>query len=193
MIIKVSRQLTKSLINNKIIEFDEFPIYQYGIEVILIALIETMGIFTIALMTGYTYEALIFILAFSSIRVYAGGYHAKTVMKCFSYFVLLGGGAISLAKLSKLADHPFAICVIAIIASLIIFHYAPVSVVNRPITENERIKFRSISIKISTIYLVIVLILSSINVMRWYVGIFALGMLLEAMMLLVEKYRRILL
>jgi len=189
MILQISRHITRSLVQNSIINFDDFSIYQYGLEVLLITLFETLGILIVAIMTGYVIEALVFITAFCSIRAYAGGYHAKTVTTCFLSFLGLGGITVIFAKLLQMASLPWLSVLIASIAFLVIYKFAPVAVSNRPITESERRKFRSISIQLTLVYLVAVIALVVAQKYLWYVGVFSMGLLLEALTLLVEKYR----
>lgn len=189
MIHQMSRSITRSLIDNNIINFDDLPIYQYGLEVLLITLFQTMGILILALLTGYFFEAILFIIGFCTIRVYAGGYHASSVMKCFVYFTGLGAIAIILSKILVIDRSPLIIICMAILTFIIIYLYAPVSVINRPITEVERKRFRRISINMTFTYTFLIVVLSLMNQHLWYVGIFTFGIFLEAITLLVEKNR----
>ncbi len=190
MVHQMSRQITRALVDNDIIEFDEVSVYQYGLEVMLITILELLGLLVIAFVTGYIYEALVFILAFSSVRLYAGGYHASSVFKCFSLIVLLVFIDINICRLLVIESAPWLSVVISAIAFGIIYKNAPVAVVNRPITENERVKFRKISINLSLSYFIGVIAIAITNQYTWYLGIFSVGFLLEAITLLVERYRK---
>tara|TARA_Y100001933_G_scaffold245135_1_gene275669 strand:+ start:2346 stop:2930 length:585 start_codon:yes stop_codon:yes gene_type:complete len=190
MVNQLSRQITRTLVNNDIIDFDEVSIYQYGLEVMIMTSIELLGLIILGLVTGYVTEVLVFIVAFSSVRIYAGGYHANTVFKCFSLIVLLLGIDIGVCKLVRIESIPMLSVLIAIVAFALIYIYSPIAVTNRPITEKERLKFRRISVNLTFLYLIMVLVLSILNIHTWYLGVFSIGLLLEAMTLPAEKYRK---
>jgi len=189
MILNISRRITRSLIQNSVISFDEFPIYQYGIEVMLLTVFETIGLLAFAALVGLLWESVFFMLAFCSLRVYAGGYHAKTALRCFSYFVLLWIAGICMANGLSISTNPIIINIISIMSLGIVIGHAPIAVVNRPITEDEKVKFRKVSIILAVSFTFIIGICTFYNFYLLYVGYFAIGMFLEAMMLLVEKYR----
>ncbi len=172
MIHQMSRRITRSLIDNDIINFDDVSIYQYGMEVMLVTIVEIFGMLVLASMFGYLVEAVIFIMAFSSVRVYAGGYHAKTVLKCFIIFVMLLVTDIAVCNLINVVRFPWLCIILALIAFGIIYMYAPVAVKNRPLSESERVKFRKIAVNLSFVYLLVVTTLSVANIYSWYVGVF---------------------
>ena len=190
MIHQMSRQITRSLVNNDIIDFDEVTIYQYGLEVMLITIFQIIGIMLFAFFTGYVAEAIVFIMAFSSLRMYAGGYHASSVLRCLTLIIVFVMIDIAICKMLMLDKLPWISILISLISFLIVYAHAPVSVITRPITEKERIRFRKISINISFFYLIVITVLASANQYSWYLGIFSLGLLLEALSLLFEKYRK---
>lgn len=77
-------------------ETDDIPfeIYVYGFELLLSSLLETGAIILIGCLLGKFTETILFLLSFSSIRFFSGGYHAKSYLKCFvvtliSYILIL--------------------------------------------------------------------------------------------------------
>lgn len=189
MILSLSRRITRTLIDNSVISFDEFPVYQYGIEVLLLTVSETLGLLLLAGILGLLLESIVFMMAFCTLRVYAGGYHAKTAGRCFTYFVALWGVAMFLAHYLDISQSPVLINAISLIALGMVVKYAPIAVVNRPITDEEYIKFRKYSIIMASTFSALIFIFTIMNIGLWYVGIFSIGMFMEATMLLVEYYR----
>jgi len=190
MIHQMSRRITRSLINNDIINFDDVSIYQYGMEVMLAAIVEMIGVLVLAVLTGYVIEAAVFLFAFSSVRVYAGGYHAPTVMKCFMVIVALLATAITICSNIDVEKLPMMSILISLVAFGIVYIYAPVSVKNRPLSDEEKIKYRRIAINITFVHLLFVTVLSMANVYSWYVSFFSMGLLFEALTLVFEKQRK---
>ncbi|MBQ7964508.1 MAG: accessory gene regulator B family protein [Ruminococcus sp.] len=63
---------------------DKYPkeIYIYGIELLISSFISTSVILLIGLLTKTFFESVIFLISFSAIRVYTGGYHSMTYLRC---------------------------------------------------------------------------------------------------------------
>lgn len=64
-------------------------IYVYGFELIISSIVETSALIIIGGLMHRMIETIIFLLSFSSIRIFSGGYHAKSYLRCF--IVTLGG------------------------------------------------------------------------------------------------------
>ena len=81
MLHRLSERIALSVYNSS----DKIPldIYIYGFELLVSSVIETISLLLIGLLTGKFVETVIFIISFSSIRVFSGGYHAN------SYFLLI--------------------------------------------------------------------------------------------------------
>ncbi|WP_430883796.1 accessory gene regulator ArgB-like protein [Fusibacter sp. JL216-2] len=190
MINQMSREITRSLIKNDIISFDDMSVYQYGLEVLFLTTIKLIGIFILASLFGYVIESVLFIIAFGSLRMYAGGYHAKTVFKCFILTIGFIIADILTCSLISINKSPILIFAITLISFTIVYILSPVAVKSRPITVDEQRKFRESSIKLMLVYLVIITVLVIKQSYLWYVGIFSLGLFFEATTLLAEKLRK---
>ena len=64
---------------------DNIPleIYIYGFELLVSSIIETVVIILIGCLIGNLVETILFLISFSSIRLFSGGYHANSYLKCF--------------------------------------------------------------------------------------------------------------
>ena len=60
-----------------------FEIYVYGFELIISSIVETGALIFIGCVIGKFVETLLFLFTFSSIRLFSGGYHANSYLKCF--------------------------------------------------------------------------------------------------------------
>ena len=63
---------------------DKYPkeVYIYGIELLISSAVSTVVIFLIGLLTNTFFESVVFLISFSAIRVYTGGYHSMTYLRC---------------------------------------------------------------------------------------------------------------
>lgn len=189
MLTDMSRGITRALIESSVISFDEFPSYQFGIELVLISIFELIGVLALSFVFGRVLEALVFIMAFSSLRILAGGYHSKTVFRCFMTFALLMGMAIYLTAVVNLTQSPWFSVAVGLLAFIIFYWKAPVAVASRPISETERLKFRALTLKVSFMYVMALVLFTALHINPWYTGIFAYGMLFEAFTLIIEYYK----
>lgn len=69
-------------------------IYVYGFELILSSIVKTVALLFIGFLIVKSVKTILFLLSFSSIRFFSGGYHANSYLKCFAvtlvnYFLVL--------------------------------------------------------------------------------------------------------
>lgn len=150
-------------------ETDDIPfeIYVYGFELLLSSLIETGAIILIGCLFGKFLETILFLLSFSSIRFFSGGYHAKSYLRCFivtliSYFLIL----LMTDTLSYLSPNYIALIAFAIIIySLILFiKICPVRSNGKTIFNPQKQKMLSIIVLCINMILAIVLLIIYQNI-----------------------------
>jgi accessory gene regulator B len=160
MIRQLANNLTEYLLKKEIVEQDNFQVYVYGIEVLL----STLSNIFLALMTGIIlgmlFETLTFLFAFAILRVYCGGYHAKTHLGCI--FAFLVNYAVSMLTVYFTPiEWTRPLCLLIAVASfLYIYKFAPVQHKNRPLEENEYNKFKKTACFIAVFELAAIVIIS---------------------------------
>lgn len=87
MIEKLSTSITNFFIDQDIIDPAEEAVYKYGTEVTISTLLGYFLIISTGIVLGRFFDSLLFLACFVSIRLFAGGYHADTYVKCNSTFV----------------------------------------------------------------------------------------------------------
>ena len=150
-------------------ETDDIPfeIYVYGFELLLSSLIETGAIILIGCLFGKFLETILFLLSFSSIRFFSGGYHAKSYLRCFivtliSYFLIL----LMTDTLSYLSPNYIALIAFTIIIySLILFiKICPVRSNGKTIFNPQKQKMLSIIVLCINMILAIALLIIYQNI-----------------------------
>lgn len=81
MIVKLSKLITKVLLNQKSISEKDIDIYQYGIEITISSLLNIALIVIVSLITNSLFSGLIFLSTFILLRQFTGGYHAESYFK----------------------------------------------------------------------------------------------------------------
>lgn len=83
----ISGMLTDTLWDQGIIQEEDIDKCRYGLDVFISSALEVVSILVIAAVMRNFLQTLLFFASFIPLRVYAGGYHADTKLRC--YFVSL--------------------------------------------------------------------------------------------------------
>ena len=132
--------LEQKLISLKTIDYDDREIYEFGIQHIFITLLNLITVLIIGFLLQSTKEALVFIVAFVPLRIFAGGFHFSTPTKCYifsSCFV----AAVLLAM--RYYSIPLLIyCLLYGMAGIVILVFSPVEDKNKPLDPIEKKVYR---------------------------------------------------
>lgn len=167
MLHRLSERIALSVYNNS----DKIPldIYIYGFELLVSSVIETISLLLIGLLTGKFVETVIFIISFSSIRVFSGGYHANSYLKCFivtiaCYLLVLFSADIMLAFPNRTI---ILIAIITLLLSFILFILmSPVKSKGKSILNYKKQKILSIiSLCVNAILPIILLTIYQNNIL----------------------------
>ncbi len=131
----ISKFLTEYLIDAKIIGEDDKAIIQYGIYGLISTIFNIATILVIGACCNCILESILFTITFYFLRIYAGGYHAKTPGRCYFFSILIS--LFNFGIIHKLFWNFNTLTSIFIIASVIIFITAPIGSTNKPLDEIE--------------------------------------------------------
>lgn len=144
MILNISARMTDFLLEREIVRKEDREIYLYGFEAMLSTIVNIVLTLTAGLVSGLFSETLIFMISFAVLRVYSGGYHAKTHTGCILTFA--GIYAFSMAAAVLLPQQYAALVSIAAGAFSLVYILinAPIEHKNRPFVDDEYRNFRRI-------------------------------------------------
>ena len=156
----VAEELSLMLVSNKIISIENRKYYIYGIELVFHDLIISFSILTIAIVTRSVLVSLFFAVPFCVLRAYAGGYHAKTHFKCFCFTM---ANYLTMLILNRIIiDHKLIVCCVIIgMSTPLIIKFAPVEHKNNPLSNEQKEKYKIISM-ILLILIIVVFIITAI-------------------------------
>lgn len=136
----VSAKLTDKLISLKTIDSDDREIYEFGIQHIFITILNLITVLIIGFILRSTKEALVFIVAFIPLRIFAGGFHFSNPTRCYifsSCFV----AAVLLAM--RYYSIPLLIyCLLYGMSGIVILVFSPVEDKNKPLDPLEKKVYR---------------------------------------------------
>lgn len=160
MIKKFSKSLVDILIKNNAIDSNLMEVYVYGYEVMISAISDLLITIIIGAIAGRLINAIIFFMIFVTVRVYTGGYHANTYIKCKFVFISI---LICVLSLSVFYFDIFTLFFIDLFFVMIVFLTAPTENENKPLSEDEKRKYSVISRIISLFWSAFALLIFSYN------------------------------
>ena len=137
---RISVKITDKLISLKTINSVDRDIYEYGVQHILITLLNITTVIIIGIVLNAVIEAIAFITAFIPLRIFAGGFHFSTPIKCYifsSCFV-----AAVLLAMRYVNKSILIYCLLYCLAILIILILSPVDDLNKPLDQVEKKVYR---------------------------------------------------
>ena len=153
MFSSIAEKITMHLEANNAFKSEDRAIYQYGIQQGLSIMLNLSTALLLGIVTGMTWESIIFSAAYMLLRRYAGGFHAKTPARCYIYssaMVLL-----ALLGIKYVFDSILISICMFIVGSLIIFLFSPVEDKNKPLDAAEQLVYQ----KRTRFYLIVEIVL----------------------------------
>lgn len=171
----ISGTIAGALWNQGIIQEEDIDTCRYGLDIFISSAIEIISILFIAVLVGNFLETFLFFLAFTPLRIYAGGYHANTKFRC--YLISLGVYCIFTMIMNMLPqDTYWTVNLLTTLSSLIIVLIsAPVIHKNKYVNKIEKKYYRKFSIWICSIEMVAILLLTVIFSKSPYIVSLAIG------------------
>lgn len=136
----ISEKITKKLVKMQVIDEEDKDLYVYGFQQGFILLINTITVILIGFVFNMVWQSIVFLVTYSVLRAYAGGYHASTQLRC--YLFSTGMIILVLYTLSQIPRNGFICFGITTVSSIIIFMLAPVEDQNKPLSKLEQTVFK---------------------------------------------------
>ena len=152
MLNKYAIHLTNKLCKSISLTNDEKEKYVYGFEITISTLIAMLSIAFISVLFDNILYSVLFIIFFYSIRLFCGGYHASSYLKCFILTNSIFVSTILLSKLVIKFDLKQIVILLVIFSSILIFLFSPVKNKNHPHSKERYIKFKIISKVLTIVY-----------------------------------------
>lgn len=186
----ISGRVAEILETHGAIQENDVDECRYGLEVFISSAFEVLSILFISIFVRNFVETLLFFAAFIPLRIYAGGYHAGTKLRC--YLVSLATYAAFALVLYILPDDIYLITVGAevLFALVMVLAFAPIIHYNKNVNYIEISNYRKISVAICIIQIALILVFTIIFKANRFVLSFALGQLAESLSMAVVVVKK---
>lgn len=189
MLNNFSNWIIEVLSKSGLITREEKDVYFFGVETALLKLIHFSTMLIVGAYVGMLLETFIFIISYSALRVYAGGYHAKTRLRCYGISWIMILFVLLSAKFCPNQIVFSASIMIFLPSYIIVFLLAPVDNINKPLDDLEIHYYRIKTRIILSVELIISMILLFMHLIQ-IVLIVSLSIFLVAIMLLAGKAQK---
>lgn len=187
-IAKLSRRIGDNLVRSNVVKAEDAEIYIYGINQILISVLNVFSALIIGLIFGVFFEILVFMAVYIPLRSYAGGYHARTPLRCYIFSVIMLI-AVSLG-LKYLCIAEWVYYVIFALVIIIICVLSPVEDRNKPLDEIEHKIYKKRTIFVVVAELTIALLLKLVMFDNLFIAI-AYSFVVLSLMLIGGKIKNL--
>lgn len=128
----------------------------YGIHSMIEYIFNIFTTMVLGLLFGLVIESLVFLVSFSFIRTYAGGYHSRTALSC--YFISVGIVlSVLLVLRMGVMNSAYSFLLVAISVPVVLI-LAPVQDINKPLDKSETNVYRKRSYILLAINILVFLI-----------------------------------
>lgn len=153
MFSKLSNKATDFLVKNKTIKIEDAEIYRYGVQQGLILIVNLITTFAIAIILNEIWQCVLFMAVYVPLRQYAGGYHAKTPLRCYIFSNALIFAVLLIIKILSLGV--FICGCLSLASGVLIYILSPVESAHKPLDDKEKIVYQR---RARTILIVVVLL-----------------------------------
>ncbi len=136
----LSERVTGWLLANEAIPREDKEIYRYGIQQGMIALVNLGTTMIIGMVFGRLLESILFMAAYMPLRSFAGGYHAKTAVRCYFFSIAMMSAVL---WVMRCVTYVTLVCgFLTVVSGSIIWFLVPVEDRNKPLDDVEKVVYR---------------------------------------------------
>ena len=187
MLKNLAEDLAVILAANEIIKFEDCDAYRYGLELFLSKAVMYTIVLIIALLTKTLPFSILFIVSYSAIRKYSGGYHCKTAEMCLIVSVLIYLIALFIYMIN-IENIAIFLMISTLLSPLAVLFFSPVETPNNPLTNEEKKKYHLNAMITSIVLLMISCIALILNINSLFYAI--TGTLTADAVLIILSLRR---
>ena len=135
MLGRIADSIAVLFLKKNIINEDELPVYQYGMQVLICNIAGMLTVLIVGILISRLVESIIFITIYATLRIYTGGYHARTPLVCNIVFL---GTYLVTVMLEALKVNNSVVWIMYLLSCLIILRFSPIENVNKELDEKCR-------------------------------------------------------
>lgn len=136
----ISDKIADGFVKTNAIKAEDKEIYQFGIQQTFVILLNIITAAILGIAFHKFWNMVVFMAAFIPIRIYAGGFHAKTSLRCYIYSIFFLAAVLLAMRFVDLTNLIY--CLLYCLSSIIILCLAPIADINKPLDKTEKIVYK---------------------------------------------------
>lgn len=169
LLARLAGKIGNNLVHSGVIKEEDAEIYIYGINQILTYVLNVSSALIIGLIFDVFTEVAVFMAAYIPLRSFAGGYHAKTPLRCYVFSVIMLIVVSIGLKYLHLADWVYYAVLVA--ATLVVLVLSPVEDRNKPLDEIEQKVYKKRTMNIAAVEVMVCLALKFVGYDNLFVAV----------------------
>ncbi|MBZ0746082.1 accessory gene regulator B family protein, partial [Clostridioides difficile] len=166
---RLSYKFANILVNNEIVESEDFEIYRYGFETLIYFIVNILVALFIGIIFDRFIHTVIFLSCYCTLRQFTGGYHARNYKECTLTFAVIYLITIFSANNIDINKYKYLLVLLMIISILTIYKLAPLEHRNKPLSESEKKHYRKTVQKILFVIICLIILCKILNIFQQYV------------------------
>lgn len=187
LLARLAGKIGNNLVHSGVIKEEDAEIYIYGINQILTSVLNVSSALIIGLIFGVFTEVAIFMAAYIPLRSFAGGYHAKTPLRCYIFSVIML--IIVSIGMKCISIEEWIYYVILAAAASVVLILAPVEDRNKTLDEIERKVYKKRTILIAAVEFTLALLLKLLMLDNLFIAT-AYSFVVLSLMLIAGKAKK---
>lgn len=169
---RTAEKIALLLERKSIIRIEDVPLYSYGLSLLLSSVGTLFSVLFLAALCGQFFSSVTFLVFFIPLRMYSGGYHTSTFLRCYLIFMALF--ASFLFFLFLIPEKIIILCILLClsVSAFLIIQYAPVTHPNAPICPEDVPVFCKKSRRFLFASILCVLVLSILSMYRMQFAVY---------------------
>ena len=181
-------RITDYLIAMGVSKSSDREYYIYGVEVLLLKLVNVGTMLGIAIAMGKPVEGMVLLLTFMTLRKYTGGFHLGSALSCYIFTALVYGISVYVCTGYKFSK--WLCLTIILISYVLIASYAPIDNPNLNLTVGEIKAMKKQVIRVLILYLIVLVVLMLRGEGIGYIAPMIMGIGLDSLFMLVAIIQR---
>ena len=158
---RVAEQIAGRIFAGNDFDDEKKEVVIYGLSQLLTGIFNLITILVIGIAYGMPIQAVIFTITYILLRIYAGGYHADTPVRCYVFSVVMIMLVLSGIKWLKLSKQLYLMS--SVVCGLFVFFLSPVDNVNKRLDDKEYMIYGRTARVIVTLELILILVFYQLN------------------------------
>lgn len=165
----LSYKFADILVNNEVIENEDFEIYRYGFETLIYFIVNISVALFIGIIFNKFIHTIIFLSCYCTLRQFSGGYHARNYTECTLTFVVIYLITIFIDNNLDINNYRYLLILFFILSTIVIYKLAPLEHRNKPLSEDEKKRYKKVVTKLTSFIGIILIISLVYNIFEEYI------------------------